>query len=501
MPPRRAARDVGTPIAQLSAVAPVDSLDADAGRHVIERRIQHLAVFGRRESAAARAGGFIVLASALAVLAHGGLPWWRVAAVAGVLLVVHLFHGFMLREPLTADDIQRRFVALTVVGQIGLVLFATLTGGLRSPLTPALTTSIVMSMIFFGPRGVTWRITTMLAVMCGVMAVLPASVTGPVLPTSHLVLATMIGLTWTLIVLHLLVTLLHRASVAALVSLDATREARVSEAEDQTRRLKTVGSRVAHELKNPLAAIKGLIQLVARTPDSERTQERLEVVQQEISRMQAILDEYLSFARPLEDLRPEHVDVAVLAREVAGVLGGRLEQGGIKVELDLAPARVEADPRRLRDAITNLLTNAIEATPRGGAIRMRTHPTDGRGEPAGARIEIEDSGRGIAPADLERLGTSYFTTRVGGTGLGVVLVQGVVMQHGGELTYESTVGRGTMARIDLPAKPPQASPLPDAPGPTASATMLAADAPVCAPLCPPQRLGEALRRRIVERRT
>ena len=222
--------------------------------------------------------------------------------------------------------------------------------------------------------------------------------------------------------------------------------------------------------------------------------------------MQSILDEYLSFARPLEDLRSEAVDVAALAREVAGVLGGRIEHGGVKLDLDLAPALVEADPRRLRDAITNLLTNAIEATPRGGAIRVRTHPTTSRDQPEGARIEIEDTGRGIAPADLERLGTSYFTTRVGGTGLGVVLVQGVVAQHGGELTYESTVGRGTVARIDLPAKPPAATPLPDVPAPSGSASTLAAAVAVADPSCaaagcPPQRLGEALRRRLVERRS
>ena len=82
------------------------------------------------------------------------------------------------------------------------------------------------------------------------------------------------------------------------------REERLAEAEAQLRRLQSVGAKVAHELKNPLASIKGLCQLVARTPESERTQERLAVVASEIARMETILDEYLSFSRPLEDLKP-----------------------------------------------------------------------------------------------------------------------------------------------------------------------------------------------------
>ena len=74
-------------------------------------------------------------------------------------------------------------------------------------------------------------------------------------------------------------------------------------------------------------------------------------------------------------------------------------------------------------------------------------------------LEVRDSGRGIAPEDLERIGTSFFTTRPNGTGLGVVLAQGVINQHGGTLTYASTVGSGTTATIILPVKP-QATPEP-----------------------------------------
>ena len=223
----------------------------------------------------------------------------------------------------------------------------------------------------------------------------------------------------------------------------------MSIAEAQHRRLQSVGSKVAHELKNPLAAIKGLVQLVARTPDSERTQERLAVVQAEVTRMETILREYLSFARPLEDLAPQQIDLATVAGDVVAVLAGRADQGRLTVRLDARTAPLSADPRRLREALINLLANAVEATPAGGRIEITTRPARG----GGGTVTIRDSGRGIAPGDLDRLGGSFFTTRDEGTGLGVVLAHGVVSQHGGTLHYASEVGRGTQVTMTLPAAP------------------------------------------------
>jgi signal transduction histidine kinase len=229
----------------------------------------------------------------------------------------------------------------------------------------------------------------------------------------------------------------------------------VSEAEAQLRRLQSVGAKVAHELKNPLASIKGLCQLVARAPDSERTQERLAVVASEISRMETILNEYLSFSRPLEDLKPEPTDLAAIARDVLNVLAGRAEQAGVTLSLEGMTTQVQGDSRRLKEALINLVANAIEATPHAGHVTLRI-----RSSSAGVTLEVRDSGRGIPPEDLERLGTSFFTTRPNGTGLGVVLAQGVINQHGGTLTYASTVGIGTTATITLPGKPITTTPEP-----------------------------------------
>jgi signal transduction histidine kinase len=127
------------------------------------------------------------------------------------------------------------------------------------------------------------------------------------------------------------------------------------------------------------------------------------------------------------------------------------------LSLEGGPTPVQGDPRRLKEALINLVANAIEATPNGGSVRVRV-----RGVGGDVALEVKDSGRGIAPEDLERLGTSFFTTRPNGTGLGVVLAQGVITQHGGSLAYASTVGHGTTATIMLPGKTTAAAPEPAA---------------------------------------
>jgi len=188
-------------------------------------------------------------------------------------------------------------------------------------------------------------------------------------------------------------------------------------------------------------------------------------VSAEIERMEQILREYLTFSRPLEDLHAESIDLAAIAKDVRDVLSGRADQAGVAVTVDGGAVPTKGDPRRLKEALINLVANAIEATPNGGRVQVRV-----RASGAGAVVEVEDTGRGIAPDDLERLGTSFFTTRPNGTGLGVVLAQGVIVQHGGTLTYSSTVGRGTVACISLPVGTEAA------PEPAARAAMIEARA-------------------------
>jgi two-component system, NtrC family, sensor histidine kinase HydH len=235
-------------------------------------------------------------------------------------------------------------------------------------------------------------------------------------------------------------------------ALDKAREDVIVAATGRERSLECIGSKVAHELKNPLSAVKGLVQLLARSADDDRTRERLRVIDGEVSRMETILRDYLSFSRPLDDLRPEPVEVGAVADEVLAVLEARAESAGVTLIRSGGPAEATCDPRRLKEALLNLIANALEATPRRGSVEVAVS-----GGEEGAVIVVRDTGRGIKPEDLARVGTPFFTTREGGTGLGVVLARAVIRQHGGELRFDSEVGRGTTATVRLPARAAEAA--------------------------------------------
>jgi len=108
-------------------------------------------------------------------------------------------------------------------------------------------------------------------------------------------------------------------------------------------------------------------------------------------------------------------------------------------------ARVDADPRRLKEALINLVANAVQATPRGGSVEIVINRRDSMVE-----VAVRDSGRGMPPDVLQKVGTPFFTTRQEGTGLGVALARAAFVQHGGALEYSSAEGHGTTATGTLP---------------------------------------------------
>jgi signal transduction histidine kinase len=389
--------------------------------------------------------GCLVQIAVLAIFAHADYPTWRVGVLAGLYVAFAVGHNIVVRPVRDPQRVETAFIRMNVIAQLFVVASAAVTGGIHSPLLPGLVLPSVVSLLFFGPYPVARWTAVGNGLLIFAMVCLPASMHGPSLSAVHYTLAVLLGLGWHLFMLHLMVGKLTKMSNRAGDSMACLREERVSEAVAQLRRLQSVGAKVAHELKNPLASIKGLCQLVARTPESERTQERLAVVASEISRMETILNEYLSFSRPLEDLKPETLDLSALGKDVLDVLAGRADQAGVALEIEGHATPVKGDPRRLKEALINLVSNAIEATPHGGRVVLRV-----RSSSAAITLEVRDTGRGISTEDLERLGTSFFTTRPNGTGLGVVLAQSVITQHGGTLDYKSTVGHGTTATIVLP---------------------------------------------------
>lgn len=208
--------------------------------------------------------------------------------------------------------------------------------------------------------------------------------------------------------------------------------------------LEQLGIEVAHELKNPLAAVKALAQLGLRSGAEAPAHERLRVIEREVDRMQEILQRYLASPRRLEHVRPVKVELGALVSHVLLALSALASAGRVRLSSQ-GDAAVEADPRRLEEALLNLVANAIEATPPGGAVVVEVRRVGEEVE-----IAVRDTGRGMPPATLERVGTPFFTTREHGTGLGVVLARAVIADHGGSLRYESEPGRGTTVRARLP---------------------------------------------------
>ncbi len=207
-------------------------------------------------------------------------------------------------------------------------------------------------------------------------------------------------------------------------------------------RLTGMALRMAHQLKNPLSAVKALVQLGLRNPAESASHERLAVLEREVDRMQEILTSYLSSARPPE--APAPVQLGPLASETLLVLSAQAE--GARVRLSSrGDGCVEGDARRLREALLNLVANAIQATAPGGEVAVEVRP-------AGDQVEIvvRDTGTGMPPETLRRIGTPFFTTRGQGTGLGVALARSTIGQHGGALHYWSEPGKGTSATVTLP---------------------------------------------------
>jgi signal transduction histidine kinase len=428
----------GTTLAQPRAVSAPDAVWRT-------QRDQFFVNEARRTTRTITAFGIGVQLAIIGLLVQADYPTWRIIGLAGVYVGFVLGHRIVITRTRSQARVEHAFIAMNIIAQLLVIGSCAMTGGVHSPLLPAVVMPSIVSLLFFGPHAVARWTAVANGLFIIAMVSLPHDLVGPQLPSANYAIAAILGLGWNLVLLHMMVGKLTKIAHQSGESYACLREERLSEAEAQLRRLQSVGAKVAHELKNPLAAIKGLCQLVARTPNSERTQERLTVVASEISRMETILNEYLSFSRPLEDLKPETVDFAALSRDVMNVLAGRADQAGVTLSLEGGATRAQGDPRRLKEALINLVANAIEATPNGGLVKLRVH--NGGDDVV---VEVADTGRGIAPDDLKRLGTSFFTTRPNGTGLGVVLAQGVITQHGGSLAYTSTIGRGTTATITLP---------------------------------------------------
>jgi signal transduction histidine kinase len=220
--------------------------------------------------------------------------------------------------------------------------------------------------------------------------------------------------------------------------------------ESRARSLESVGAKVAHEIKNPLSAIAGLVQLLGRGAHDAKTLERLRVIESEVGRIESVVRDYLAFSRPLEVVTPTSTSLDAIADDVIALLDARASKRGVTLRRD-GGGTAEADAQRMKEALLNVVDNAVEASPSGAEVEIGARVAEGV-----ASFRVLDRGSGIAPGVLARVGTPYFTTKEAGTGLGVVLARAVLRQHGGSLEITSEPGRGTTVVLAWPAVRPQA---------------------------------------------
>jgi signal transduction histidine kinase len=205
---------------------------------------------------------------------------------------------------------------------------------------------------------------------------------------------------------------------------------------------------VAHEVKNPLNSMRlWLENLKASLPEGESMpQKAVRVLDSEIDRLDTVVKRFLDFTRPPE-MHQEETNLKALLESVLAVGKPQMDRASVKVEARFATdvPLVLVDPELLKQALMNLILNAVEAMPGGGRL---TVSLERRGEMA--EIELEDTGRGIAPENTQRVFQLFFTTRPGGSGIGLASAFRTVQLLNGSIDFKSEVGRGTTFRIELP---------------------------------------------------
>jgi hypothetical protein len=206
---------------------------------------------------------------------------------------------------------------------------------------------------------------------------------------------------------------------------------------------------VAHEIRNPLAGIGGALTVLARdVPADDDTQEVMSEIQQQIQRMEHLVQELLAYAEP-GALHPEWIDLhSILKQAIASVSQRRASpEVGLVLELDPKGPEVFADARDLQNAFRNLVLNAFQAISKEGTIEVRTRHS---GE--NVLVSIHDDGSGMDAEVREKIFEPFFTTKARGTGLGLPLVRRAVENYGGEIRVHSAPGEGTTFVFSIPTK-------------------------------------------------
>lgn len=391
----------------------------------------------------------------IGLLACRGFPRERVGIQVGA-------SAFMLLGFLFSDRVHGgRIRAFLMMSGLAILVSIANTGGLASPLI--LTLVPFMTSVALNPELENKRrhFVFKFLLVFGLMAYFsrsytlpaPLAMNTPFASTEYVTIA-LVSACMTIIAVYTMGKKMTTAYERIALELAERREELCDENEGRTRALEGIAARLAHEVKNPLAAIKGLSQHMARSSEDSKMKERLTIVAAEAERLQEIVDGFLSFSRGLDDLTVAPTKPFEIARELSLLLETRAADAGVSIEVrGSRELSLDADAKKLRQALLNLVLNAMQASSKGSTVTLEIAKSCGDGS---AVLRVMDRGQGMTPDILDRIRKPYYTTKEGGSGLGIAIARGIIEQHGGTLRFDSTSGRGTTATVILPASPHEA---------------------------------------------
>jgi len=417
----------------------------------------------RQRFAAARAVSTPILLALVGWLLLSDPAPWRLVVTGFVAVVVTTLTIRVRRLPPDGDLLPEWQVG-SMMSLPQLVLLAT--GGLVSPLLPLLVAPTFITALFERPRAA--RAVASVAVaslwvtlalhLLGPVEVVPKPLLGDDgRPPGAAVLVTIaLAMSAGLVAANIMGTKSREAFDEQLDQVLRARDDALNGIRERMRELTSLSGELAHELKNPLASVKGLAALLAKDVNEGKPGERLGVLRREVDRMQSVLDEFLNFSRPLVPLAIKLVSLGKLAREVADLHEGIARERKIDVRVDVVGTDdLHCDPRKIEQVLVNLLQNALDAAPAGTRVEVRI-----RGGRERVTAEVLDAGSGLDPVAARRVFEVGFTTKERGNGLGLALSRTLARAHGGdvELSHRGD-GPGCRASLELPTGGPDRSAL------------------------------------------
>lgn len=213
---------------------------------------------------------------------------------------------------------------------------------------------------------------------------------------------------------------------------------------DRMAALGEVAARVAHEIRNPLVSLGGFARRLEKKLDGN-LKEYADIIAKEVGRLEGILNEILSFVKETR-INKENVSSNNIIDEVISLIWSEIDDRDIILVKEYGePIEIFVDPNRIKDALLNILTNAVQAVGSNGTISVKTYVRNGA-----CIFEIKDTGPGIAEEDLTYIFDPFFTTKKSGTGLGLTITHRIIEEHNGSIEVESKPGAGSTFRVLIP---------------------------------------------------